>query len=65
MIPKPVPDVGIVVAAELDLGILDQRLLGPELGDDVLFDLGGDSMRGRSVRRYSIEKPSGSALGNA
>ncbi len=33
------------MAPELDLRILDQLLLGPELEEDVLFDLGVDAMR--------------------
>lgn len=45
MIPETIPDVGIVITTELDLGIGDHFLLQRKFEKNVLFDFRPDAMR--------------------
>lgn len=45
LIAEPVPDIGVVVGPQLDLGVLDELFFDPKLAKDVLLDLGRNAMR--------------------
>lgn len=46
MITEPVPDIGIVIRGQPDLGVLDHVLLDPQFPKDVVFDFRSDGAGG-------------------